>query len=277
MLPACIAAAVWTAAAYLPAPSRPLARPALSGSRRVRDSPICEAAEATALDLVGDGGVIKEVLQEGSGQVPTRGAVVEVHYEGRLFDTGESFDSSRKRGKSFKFTLGDGKVIGGWEVGLATMKVGEQSVLTCAPQYAYGQKGIPPMIPPAATLQFDVELLSAVSPQAETNTFAEDNPFSPRTPQAIQQAYERKIAEKPATKEGLEGIIDWAKSIYIFGFFKGEKGEMPPWYLNPLITFPAIFAVVGIGFTAVVALDGLHRGEVAPIGDDLASFVGDIS
>ena len=71
------------------------------------------------------------------------------------------------------------------------------------------------------------------------------------------------MAQKEATKEGLEGFIDWAKSIYIFGLFS-TKGEKPPWYLNPLITFPTIFAIVGLGFYLVVALDGvclLEGGE----------------
>ena len=53
----------------------------------------------------------------------------------------------------------------------------------------------------------------------------------------------------------------------------GDKGERPPWYLNPLITFPAIFAVVGLGFYLVVELGGVHRGTPAPIGDDLRGFL----
>merc|ERR1719316_1676811 len=65
----------------------------------------------------------------------------------------------------------------------------------------------------------------------------------------------------PAKKEGLEGLIEWAKGIYVFGLFS-KNAERPPWYLNPLITFPAIFVVVGILFYATVGLGGLHRGEV---------------
>ena len=130
------------------------------------------------------------------------------------------------------------------------------------------------MIPPSATLRFDVELLSFTEPAAASQTFADDNPLSPRTPGAIQQAYEAKMAAKEVKKEGLEGFVEWAKGIYIFGLFS-SKGETPPWYLNPLITFPAIFAVVGVGFALVVALGGLHRGEVPQAGDDLSSFIGE--
>jgi len=243
---------------------------------RVAQPVRCEApaAEAPALDLVGDGGVLKQVVRSGNGALPPRGATVEVHYEGRLVDTGAVFDSSRARGKTFRFTLGEGKVIGGWEVGLSSMRVGEVATLTCASQYAYGAKGIPPMIPPSSTLQFDVELIDVEAPLGEASTFADDNPSAPRTPEAIKSAYASKMAAKPQKKEGLEGAIEWAKGIYIFGLFS-EKGERPPWYLNPLITFPTIFAIVGVGFYLVVLLDGVHRGEVPTRGDDLSEFIGE--
>ncbi len=255
--------------------SRPaLTRPALLHASRT--APLrCVAAAGGAIDLVGDGGVLKTVRATGEGARPQRGSTVEVHYEGTLLDTGAVFDSSRKRGKTFKFTLGEGNVIGGWEVGLASMQVGEQSTLTCSPQYAYGAKGIPPMIPPSATLNFDVELISFSQPKGSGLSFATDNPEVPRTPDSIQRAYADKLASRnDESKEGLEGLIEWAKSLYIFGLFS-TKGEKPPWYLNPLITFPAIFLVVGLGFTLVVAMGGVHRGEVAPVGDDLAGFIGD--
>lgn len=235
-------------------------------------APACTVSEAPESDLVGDGGVLKRVLQAGSGESPVKGTTVEVHYDGTLLATGARFDSSRERGKTFKFTLGEGKVIGGWEVGVASMKPGERSVLTCSPSYAYGDKGIPPIIPPASALQFEVELLSVqAAPKART-TIAEDNPENERTPQSIQAAYEKRMAAMPAKKEGLEGLIEWAKGIYVFGLFS-KNAEKPPWYLNPLITFPAIFVVVGILFYATVGLGGLHRGEVPMAGDDLSGFI----
>lgn len=255
------------------------ARPALRGparGARLVGPPLCQEAVSAGptLDLVGDGGVVKSVLTPGAGAAPTRGSSVEVHYEGQLAETGAVFDSSRARGKPFKFVLGEGKVIGGWEVGVSSMRVGEVATLTCSPQYAYGAKGIPPMIPPSAALRFDVELLSVTAPLGQAETFADDNPLSPRTPGAIKQAYEQRMAAKQVKKEGFEGLVEWAKGIYIFGLFS-SKGETPPWYLNPLITFPAIFAIVGVGFALVVALGGLHRGELPQAGDDLSSFIGE--
>lgn len=285
---ACVAASAIVLLAYAPTALRPAsASPSLRGASlssgsclvaRVASSPRCQVppppASTAPLDLVGDGGVLKTIMRPGTGERPPRGATVEVHYEGTLADTGAVFDSSRARGKTFKFTLGEGKVIGGWEVGLSTMQPGELATLTCASQYAYGAKGIPPMIPPSATLKFEVELISVSMPKAEAQTFADDNPLAPRTPEAIKFAYESKMAAKTEEKEGLDGFIDWAKSLYIFGFFS-TKEERPPWYLNPLITFPSIFAVVGVGFYLVVLLNGVHRGEVPMSGDDLSAFIGE--
>jgi FKBP-type peptidyl-prolyl cis-trans isomerase/tetratricopeptide (TPR) repeat protein len=85
---------------------------------------------------------------------------VSVHYVGTLHGTADVFDSSRDRGEPFTFSLGKGEVIRGWDAGVATMKRGEKCVLTCRADAAYGAAGSPPKIPPDATLDFEVELLS---------------------------------------------------------------------------------------------------------------------
>jgi FK506-binding protein 4/5 len=98
---------------------------------------------------------------------------VVVHYEGRL-SNGKVFDSSRFRDKTFKFDLGEGRVIKGWEEGLSSMQVGELSTLTCAPEYAYGAEGNPPGIPPAAVLTFEVEFVSMIQPRVEASSSSID-------------------------------------------------------------------------------------------------------
>uniref|UniRef100_A0A8C6LBE8 peptidylprolyl isomerase n=1 Tax=Nothobranchius furzeri TaxID=105023 RepID=A0A8C6LBE8_NOTFU len=104
-------------------------------------------------------GVEVETLRPGDGQhFPPRGRTVVVHYVGTLTN-GKKFDSSRDRGEPFQFKLGAGEVIRGWDEGVAQMSLGQVARLTVSPDYAYGSRGYPPVIPPNSTLIFEVELL----------------------------------------------------------------------------------------------------------------------
>ncbi len=105
---------------------------------------------ATGLDITD--------LQVGTGAAATAGHKVEVHYTGWLTD-GSKFDSSLDRGEPFTFTLGAGMVIQGWDQGVAGMKVGGKRKLVIPPELGYGARGAGRVIPPNATLVFEVELL----------------------------------------------------------------------------------------------------------------------
>jgi len=100
-----------------------------------------------------------EDLAAGSGAEAKDGDVVSVHYTGWLTD-GTKFDSSLDAGQPFEFTLGQGEVIEGWDAGVAGMKVGGKRKLTIPPAMGYGEAGAGGVIPPNATLVFEVELLS---------------------------------------------------------------------------------------------------------------------
>lgn len=101
----------------------------------------------------------------GTGAEATAGQHITVHYTGWLYDPsakdnkGRKFDSSKDRGDPFQFTLGVGQVIGGWDQGFTGMKVGGHRTLVIPPELGYGARGAGGVIPPNATLVFDVELL----------------------------------------------------------------------------------------------------------------------
>ncbi|KAG6387543.1 hypothetical protein SASPL_152735 [Salvia splendens] len=122
--------------------------------------PILKVGEETE---IGNNGLKKKLLQDGEGwENPKSGDEVQVHYVGTLLD-GTKFDSSVDSGNPYIFKLGQGQVIKGWDEGIKTMKKGEKALFTVPPELAYGESGSPPTIPPNATLQFEVELLSWTS------------------------------------------------------------------------------------------------------------------
>ena len=110
-------------------------------------------------------GLQYEDTQTGDGAEAVQGRNVRVHYTGWLFNDGQQgakFDSSRDRNDPFEFPLGAGMVIKGWDEGVAGMKVGGKRTLVIPPQLGYGARGAGGVIPPNATLKFDVELLGVL-------------------------------------------------------------------------------------------------------------------
>jgi len=99
----------------------------------------------------------------GTGASPSRGQTCVMHYTGWLYEGGQKgkkFDSSVDRGQPFEFPIGTGMVIKGWDEGVSSMKVGGKRTLIIPPHMGYGARGAGGVIPPNATLMFDVELLS---------------------------------------------------------------------------------------------------------------------
>ncbi|CAM1357066.1 peptidylprolyl isomerase [Tenacibaculum ascidiaceicola] len=134
------------------------------GAREKREAE-AKAKQKELLDQVAAGydetpsGLRYKILQNGDGKQATKGAMVSVHYKGQLLD-GTVFDSSYKRKQPFDFAIGVGQVIPGWDEGIQLLKVGDKARLVIPSDLAYGAQGAGGVIPPNATLIFDVELMN---------------------------------------------------------------------------------------------------------------------
>lgn len=129
-------------------------RPRKSGSKPTPKAPSAGAIKTAS-------GLIYLITKKGTGVRAKAGDMVTVHYTGTLTN-GVKFDSSRDSGRPFSFPLGVGRVIKGWDEGIARLRVGDQAILIIPPTIGYGSSGAGGVIPPDATLIFVVELVDAV-------------------------------------------------------------------------------------------------------------------
>jgi len=141
-----VAAVLWTAPA----------------SAQEKTNPPASAEKKESKMIKTPSGLEYEDTKVGTGESPKTGQTCVMHYTGWLWVNGakgQKFDSSLDRGQPFQFPLGQGRVIKGWDEGVATMKVGGKRTLLIPPQLGYGARGAGGVIPPNATLLFEVELL----------------------------------------------------------------------------------------------------------------------
>lgn len=135
-----------------------VAAPALAEAPDAGRKYLDQAAAAKGAVKTASGAIVI-TLKKGTGAQPTRSSTVKVHYTGKLID-GKVFDSSVERGAPATFPLS--RVIPCWTEGVQKMKTGGKARLVCPPEIAYGAGGAPPVIPPNAVLDFEIELLSVV-------------------------------------------------------------------------------------------------------------------
>lgn len=216
-----------------------------------------EQSVGQTVDVIGDGSVKKTVISTGSGPPVASDAKVTVEYTGKL-ENGSVFDSSRNRDDSFSFQLGSGTVIKGWEAAVATMRVGEISEFVISPTYAYGKRGMPPVVPGNAILIFEIKLLDAEGETIDDVKKVSDfNPDLPRSPGDIAKSYELMMEAKEKEKKK-----SFLERIYIISPFMSQTGEKPPWWINPNITFVLIAIFTAFGFYLVLISGAIHVGYV---------------
>jgi peptidylprolyl isomerase len=204
------------------------------------------------IDITGDGGILKKVLKEGTGDFPTTGMELVTHYTGTLAD-GSKFDSSRDRGQHFKFPLGQGRVIKGWDTGFASMKKGEHAILRCRSDYAYGPTGNG-KIPGGATLDFDVELFS----------------FAPKKKEKWEMGPEEKLVEANKNKEEGTGLfkekrfdeaVDCYEEAASFVADSSEVGAVELWVACKLNSAQCCISNKDYPRAAHFATEGLSKGN----------------
>jgi len=186
-----------------------------------------------------DSGLQYVIETEGSGVIPEAGEVVQVHYEGKLAD-GTVFDSSYERGEPIAFPLGQGLVIPGWDEGISLLSVGSKAKLIVPPELAYGEFGAVGVIPPNATLYFEVELVDILPGSPEAPVAVADSEFI--TTDSGLKYYELADGNGPIPEPGqlvaihytgwledgtkFDSSLDWGQP---FIFPLGEQMVIPGW------------------------------------------------
>jgi len=233
------------------------------------------SSATTAIDVspVADGGVLKTVVVAAAddARAPEKKDVVRVHYTGTLA-TGEQFDSSRDRDEPFEFTLGTHQVINAWDVGVATMRVGERATFECKPEYAYGERGAPPKIPSNATLIFDVELLSFKSHRdlsgdggvMKTGTVTEPSGYvEAKANDEVAITYEVKSLDATRVYQSEKSVIcDVSKAPcegMAIALLKMKKGERVTLALNGTYAKGLGEDAATEGAEVTISLDAIHK------------------
>jgi hypothetical protein len=221
-------------------------------------------------------GLIKSVQTPGSGPPVSFGDICTLSYSCYVVNGNENDSKLFAKAPSQKYMIGDGSMIEAWEKIVPTMRVGERSIIRVNdPKLGYGSTGVPPLIPPNAVLELDIEMVNAQPATANIDfdsiAMAEK---IPKTAADIEAAFALKMAGKSDEPklEGFELFLKKAKNFYFFGLFEGETGERPPWILRPSITFPLAFAIVGAAFYVSYA-GGAISERGAQVKDELDEVI----
>ncbi|WJX83517.1 peptidylprolyl isomerase [Trifolium repens] len=227
---------------------------------------------------IGNEGLTKQILRKGvTWQTPFSGDQVQVHFSGQV-ENGPSLESSYDKGSSFHYKLGQGEVIKGWDEGVATMKRGERAVFKISPNLAYGEVGSPPLIPPNATLIFEIEMLCWSTIRDLTGdggimkkTIKEGEGWA--TPKELDEVlvkYEARLENGMPIKsdKGVEfnvsdGYLCPAMSIAVKTMRKGEVAEL---------SMKFFYGIISQISNRTIELDGLPDSKLISIKLELVSW-----
>jgi hypothetical protein len=246
----------------------------LSGGRNILQSSyrglsatrlLATTTSAAIVSLTDDNGVRKEVLASGSGKKIETGDILAVEYVAMLLDTKEVF----AKGDKEQFIVNDGSLIKGWDIAVSSMKIGEKAKFIVNSNYAYGGKGVEPVIPANSNIEIQIKVLAWLGNQlAPESLFQKDldiDPFIASTPESIQAEYEEMQSKKMDKYQGgiVQIYLNRLKNISFgfggSGFFVSQSGEKAPWYLNPNFTFPAMISIVLAAFLTVTTFGGIRE------------------
>ncbi len=222
----------------------------------------------SVISLTDDNGVRKEVINSGSGKKIETGDILAVEYVAMLLDTKEVF----AKGDKEQFIVNDGSLIKGWDIAVNSMKIGEKARFIVNSNYAYGGKGVDPVIPANSNIEIQIKVLAWLGNQlAPESLFQKDldiDPFIASTPESIQAEYEEMQSKKMDKYQGgiVQIYLNRLKNISFgfggSGFFVSQSGEKAPWYLNPNFTFPAMITIVLAAFLTVTTFGGIREKGV---------------
>jgi hypothetical protein len=229
--------------------------------------------------LAPENGVVKEIISKGTGRGIEPGDILAIQYQASILGANKPF----AKGDKEQFIFKDGSHIKGWDIAVGSMKIGEKSRFVCKAQYAYGAKGIDPVIPPDSDVVVEMNLLAWLGNQMRPESlFQKDldiDPFIASTPETIQAEFDEMTANKEDKYKGgiVQLYLNRFKNIsFGFGgsnFFASQSGERPPWYLNPNITFPSMVAFTMGLFFILLNAGGLKEKGQPKLDLEIASSV----
>ena len=197
-----------------PKAKAPAKKPAATKPQPQKQKPTAAPKVLANVEYTTPSGLKYTITELGKGQRVNSGDKVIAHYTGKLTD-GKVFDSSKNRGEPFRFTVGKGEVIKGWDEGFALLRVGDKAVLTIPSQLGYGEQGAGGVIPPNATLTFEVEVLGVEPARAQWPVKSDTL--------TTKSGLKYVVIEKTSNPNAAQAMPGKNVKLHYSGFFKNGK------------------------------------------------------